>query len=133
LLLTIHGRQKGRITACDSIGRSAERSAGKNLIFDGLEKYIAQSEQTRGRTFHVTLTYFWIQMVHFGISSMPPLEGVSAPDTSSVQTLVAGEKPDDKPTSREDEKPNDHFVRFLLTNPHLADGNLLLFKPKQRF
>ncbi|KAJ7330442.1 ADP-ribosylation factor [Mycena albidolilacea] len=107
LLLTIHGRQKG-----------------KNLIFDGLEKYIAQSEQTRGRTFHVTMTYFWIQMVHFGISSMPPLEGASAPDTSSVQTLVAGEKPDDKPTSREDGKPSDHFVRFLLTNPHLADGNL---------
>ncbi|KAJ7474841.1 ADP-ribosylation factor [Mycena latifolia] len=95
LLLTIHGRQKG-----------------KNLIFDGLERYIAQSEQTRGRTFHVTMTYFWIQLVHFGIRSMPP-PPTAAPahddEKSSVRTLV-GEA--------------DDFARFLLLNPFLADGNL---------
>ncbi|KAF7371161.1 ADP-ribosylation factor 4 [Mycena sanguinolenta] len=107
LLLTIHGRQKG-----------------KNMIFDGLQKYIAQSDQTRGKTFHITMTYFWIQMVHFGISSMPPLEiADSASDTSSAKTLVV-EKSGDKRTQGEDEKPNDHFARFLLLNPHLVDGSL---------
>ncbi|KAJ6471873.1 ADP-ribosylation factor [Mycena sanguinolenta] len=107
LLLVIHGRQKG-----------------KNMIFDGLQKYIAQSDQTRGKTFHITMTYFWIQMVHFGISSMPPLEITdSATDTSSANTLVV-EKSGDKQTPEAAEKPNDHFVRFLLLNPHLVDGNL---------
>ncbi|KAF7345533.1 ADP-ribosylation factor [Mycena venus] len=110
LLLTIHGRQKG-----------------KNLIFDGLEKYISQSEQTRGRTFHVTMTYFWIQMVHFGISSMPPvpwLDETSTSDKSSLQTLIENEKSEDKEAHRKGEKPAHHFTRFLLTNPYLADGNL---------
>jgi hypothetical protein len=85
------------------------------MIFDGLERYIAQSEQTRGRTFHVTMTYFWIQMVHFGIRSMPStpaLDGISTSETSSLHTLV------------EDEKSGDDFARFLIINPGVADGNL---------
>ncbi|KAF8069960.1 ADP-ribosylation factor [Lyophyllum atratum] len=53
LLLTIYGRQKG-----------------KDIIFDGIEKYIAESPQTRGRTFHVTMTYFWIQVVHLAIRNI---------------------------------------------------------------
>ncbi|ESK88750.1 arf-like gtpase atypical [Moniliophthora roreri MCA 2997] len=53
LLLVAHGRQKG-----------------KDMIFSGISKYISESSQTRGRTFHVTMTYFWVQMVHFGIRSM---------------------------------------------------------------
>ncbi|KAF8211046.1 hypothetical protein K438DRAFT_1959246 [Mycena galopus ATCC 62051] len=107
LLLTIHGRQKG-----------------KNMIFDGLEKYITQSDQTRGRTFHVTMSYFWIQMVHFGISMAPLARDSIRDDTSSVQTLVENEKSGDQKTTREDEKPSDRFVRFLIANPHLVDGNL---------
>ncbi|KAJ7143810.1 ADP-ribosylation factor family-domain-containing protein [Mycena epipterygia] len=79
LLLTTYGRQK---------------DSGKNMIFDGIERYIAQSEQTRGRTFHVTMTYFWIQI-------------------SSLWTLVEN-----------DAKPVDDFTRFLLLNPVVADGNL---------
>ncbi|KAJ7650893.1 ADP-ribosylation factor [Roridomyces roridus] len=104
VILTTHGRQKG-----------------KNMIFDGIEKYIAQSEQTRGRTFHVTMTYFWIQMVHFGIRSMPP--PVADSDASSLQTLVADEEPKAKVSN--DWAPNaDDFPRFLLLNPFVADGNL---------
>ncbi|KAJ7708248.1 ADP-ribosylation factor family-domain-containing protein [Mycena rosella] len=102
LMLMIHGRQKG-----------------KNMIFDGIERYIAQSTQTRGRTFHVTMTYFWIQMVHFGIRSMPPPvpafddEPKSMSDKSSTHTLV-----------NHDGASADNFVRFLLLNPFVADGNL---------
>ncbi|KAJ7178129.1 ADP-ribosylation factor [Mycena filopes] len=87
LILTIHGRQKG-----------------KNLIFDGIEKYIAKSEQTRGRTFHVTMTYFWIQMVHFGIRSVPAPPPTIDSETKGDQV--------------------DAFTRFLVLNPFLADGNL---------
>ncbi|KAJ6531374.1 ADP-ribosylation factor [Mycena vulgaris] len=97
LLLTVHGRQKG-----------------KDLIFDGIERYIAKSEQTRGRTFHVTMTYFWIQIVHFGMRGMPPASPVDAEsisETSSTGTLV-------------DDKSADDFARFLLINPFVADGNL---------
>ncbi|KAJ7198808.1 ADP-ribosylation factor [Mycena pura] len=82
VLLSRFGRQKGMCTGLSDI------------IFDGLERYITQSAQTRGRTFHVTMTYFWIQMVHFGIRSTP---------------AEAGER---------------EFVRFLLVNPFVADGNL---------
>ena len=39
------------------------------MIFDGIRDYIANSKQTTGRTFHVTMTYFWIQIVHFGMRS----------------------------------------------------------------
>ncbi|KAJ7732693.1 ADP-ribosylation factor [Mycena metata] len=109
LLLTIHGRQKG-----------------KDMIFDGIEKYIAHSNQTRGRTFHVTMTYFWIQMVHFGIRSVSSQLGASATgdvgdseskdSRSSMQTLV--EDPDEKPTD------SDAFARFIICNPFLADSNL---------
>ncbi|KAK7031820.1 ADP-ribosylation factor [Favolaschia claudopus] len=110
LLLSIHGRQKG-----------------KDMIFDGLERYIANSEQTRGRTFHITMTYFWIQMVHFGMARMPSLEVTSeTTDTLSEYTLVAaaGDEDDEKQVSAEEEPLNERFVRFLFTNPHLADGNL---------
>ncbi|KAJ6591376.1 ADP-ribosylation factor family-domain-containing protein [Mycena sp. CBHHK59/15] len=84
LLLVRHGRQKG-----------------KDMIFAGIERYIAQSAQARGRTFHVSMTYFWIQIVHFGIRSM----GESG-DTNS------------------EEGAEDDFVRFVLLNPYVADGGL---------
>ncbi|KAJ7251206.1 ADP-ribosylation factor [Mycena rebaudengoi] len=84
LLLTKSGRQKG-----------------KDMVFEGIEKYIAQSSQTRGRTFHVTMTYFWIQMVHFGIRSTPDVDSV-------VEKLAESEE----------------FMRFLLLNPFVTDGGL---------
>ncbi|KAG8736814.1 hypothetical protein FRC12_017432 [Ceratobasidium sp. 428] len=76
------------------------RQKGKTMIFDGLEKYIKTSPQTTGRTFHVTMTYFWIQVVHFGIQSMP------------------------RESEIEDNEENKDFGRFLLLNPYVADGNL---------
>ncbi|TFK44095.1 ADP-ribosylation factor family-domain-containing protein [Crucibulum laeve] len=89
LILTTHGRQKG-----------------KDMIFKGIEKYILQSPLTRGRTFHVTMTYFWIQLVHFGIRNMP-----TAPN-------AVGSAADPGLPS-----PND-FAHFLLVNPYVADGNI---------
>ncbi|KAF8754331.1 SET (Su(var)3-9, Enhancer-of-zeste, Trithorax) domain [Rhizoctonia solani] len=76
------------------------RQKGKKMIFDGIEKYIRTSAQTTGRTFHITMTYFWIQIVHFGIQSMPT---------------------DDTQVSR---RANEDFCRFLLLNPYVADGSL---------
>jgi len=72
---------------------------GKNIIFKSLEDYIANSQQTKGRSFHVTMTYFWIQIVHLGIRSTPPVSGST---NSSLN----------------------EFGRFLLANPHVVDGNL---------
>ncbi|KAJ7062176.1 hypothetical protein C8F01DRAFT_1251995 [Mycena amicta] len=79
LVLFIHGRQKG-----------------KNSIFDGIERYIARSTQTRGHAFHFTMSYFWIQM---------PSQGPRR--TSSTTTLT-------------NEDPARTFPHFLLTNPFLA-------------
>ncbi|KAJ7231282.1 ADP-ribosylation factor family-domain-containing protein [Mycena haematopus] len=96
LLLTEYGRQKG-----------------KDRIFQGIERYIQQSKQTKGRTFHVTMTYFWIQIVHFGIRSTPPLVHSDADSDLGSNSL----EPDRGPEL-------DDFPRFLLLNPYVADGNL---------
>lgn len=50
LLLTRHGRR-------DGLPR----------IFDGIRAFIKHSQRTNGRTFHETLTYFWVHMVHYAI------------------------------------------------------------------
>ncbi|KAG8734247.1 hypothetical protein FRC11_007502 [Ceratobasidium sp. 423] len=76
------------------------RQKGKTMIFDGIEKYIKTSTQTTGKTFHVTMTYFWIQIVHFGMQSMPTED------------------------TRVNYGANEDFCRFLLLNPYVADGNL---------
>nr|GAT52009.1 ADP-ribosylation factor [Mycena chlorophos] len=83
LILTRHGRQ-----------------AGKDRLFSGLESYIARAprSQTNGRTFHLTMTYFWLQLVHFGIQSTPP----------QARGLDDG----------------GDWLRFLLVNPFVADGGL---------
>ncbi|KAF8069959.1 ADP-ribosylation factor [Lyophyllum atratum] len=94
LLLTMHGRQKG-----------------KDMIFDGIQKYIAQSTQTGGRTFHVTMTYFWIQVVHLGIRNISP-----STDLKSSETAL--------PSSMADIASPDQFALFIVLNSYLADGNL---------
>ncbi|CAE6479143.1 unnamed protein product [Rhizoctonia solani] len=76
------------------------RQKGKTMIFDGIEKYIKTSTRTTGKTFHVTMTYFWIQIVHFGMQSMP---------TEEMQINYGA---------------NEDFCRFLLLNPYVTDGNL---------
>jgi hypothetical protein len=94
------------------------------MIFDGIERYISKSAQARGRTFHITMTYFWIQMVHFGIRSMPPMYALppttlSNPNDSST-TLV--EPP---PRKSDTVSPSlADFSAFLMLNPYVADGNL---------
>ncbi|KAJ7026146.1 ADP-ribosylation factor [Mycena alexandri] len=96
LLLTQFGRQKG-----------------KDRIFRGIEKYIASSAQTSGRTFHVTMTYFWIQIVHFGIRSTPPLTHSDADSDLGARI-----------SEPEESIEHDDFPRFLLLNPFVAEGNL---------
>jgi hypothetical protein len=83
------------------------------MLFDGIQQYITKSKQAIGRTFHLTMTYFWIQIVHFGIRSMPPMpsltgeaKGISGDGGTSF--LVG---------------PSD-FSQFLLINPYVADGAL---------
>jgi hypothetical protein len=89
------------------------------MIFDGIEQYIAKSTQTRGRTFHITMTYFWIQIVHFGIRSMPPLYSSSTNAADSSTTLVeAANKTETLSPSLDD------FSAFLMLNPYVMDGNL---------
>jgi hypothetical protein len=37
-------------------------------IFDGIKKFIDNSQVSRKTTFHFTMTYFWIQMVDLAIA-----------------------------------------------------------------
>lgn len=106
------------------------------MIFDGIEKYIRESPQTRGRTFHVTMTYFWIQLVHFGICNMPS----STPATSATKEeshKVTYSSDVDVSTVAESYRsfsstssftplpsPQTEFAGFLLLNPFVAQPNL---------
>ncbi|KAG6836609.1 hypothetical protein H0H93_006159 [Arthromyces matolae] len=94
LLLTTYGRQKG-----------------KDMIFEGIERYISESPQARGRTFHVTMTYFWIQVVHLGIRNMLPSNDLKTSDTTLPSSISGMASPD-------------QFTLFLALNPYVADGNL---------
>lgn len=82
------------------------------MIFEGIEKYIAHSSQTRGRTFHVTMTYFWVQIVHLGIRNIASIALSNPSATDSMHSPVSS-----------DVSPN-QFPAFLLLNPYVADGNL---------
>jgi hypothetical protein len=98
------------------------------MIFDGIERYIAQSPDTRGRTFHISMTYFWIQLVHFGIRSMPPMYSLSPSSSASkislsdsLTTLV---EPPLKNKTEEATSSLADFAAFLMLNPYVVDGNL---------
>nr|AOC97524.1 Arf family protein [Volvariella volvacea] len=94
------------------------RQKGKDMIFEGLEKYITQSPQTRTKTFHVTMTYFWIQIIHFGIIGTMTTPSIASPPQSISQhfsSSASNQKPPPTPLD---------FPRFLLQNPHVADPNL---------
>ncbi|KAF9263755.1 hypothetical protein L218DRAFT_979883 [Marasmius fiardii PR-910] len=104
------------------------RQKGKNMIFEGIQTYIEQSpgNQTRKRTFHFTMTYFWIQMVHFGIRSIAPL--ISA---ESKTDFIEGEeekeireKKDERGSEGDEDKERDDFGKFLILNPYIARGDL---------
>ncbi|TDL23019.1 Arf-domain-containing protein [Rickenella mellea] len=126
LILVTHGRQKG-----------------KDMIFDGIKNYIAKSKQTTGRSFHLTMTYFWIQMVHFGIQSMPtappqPDTAIEKEMKSDDASMITLRDPVDEfvlvkdsgasvTTLAEPSASNEgdlDFRRFLLLNPYVVDGNL---------
>ncbi|KAF8802702.1 P-loop containing nucleoside triphosphate hydrolase protein [Phlegmacium glaucopus] len=94
------------------------RKDGKEMIFKEIEKYIAVSPQTTGKTFHLTMTYFWIQIVHFGIRNMPPTQPSSSTTTHSDTTTTHS-----VPSHASGASPDD-FAKFLLINPHVVDGNL---------
>ncbi|KDQ27307.1 hypothetical protein PLEOSDRAFT_1042612 [Pleurotus ostreatus PC15] len=86
------------------------RQKGKDLIFNGIERYIKESGQAGGRTFHLTMTYLWIQLVHFGIQNTIASLPSSAPPSD--------EFPNALPPS------GDNFARFLLLNSYVVDGNI---------
>ncbi|KAF7368826.1 ADP-ribosylation factor [Mycena venus] len=62
------------------------RNIGREMILQGIQKYVstASAEQAEERPFHFTMTYFWIQVVHFGICGMP-----SAPHPDSESGSIS--------------------------------------------
>lgn len=66
------------------------------MIFSYIRNFIEKSTRTNGKTFHVTMTYFWCHMIDFAIKS------------SSIKGVGADWK------------------SFLLMNPQLANGGMYL-------
>ncbi len=83
---------------------------GRDKIFEGFKKYIDESGKVHGRSFHMTMTYFWIQMVHFGIVNM----GMNK-HSHTLHPLNGKELGD---------ACLDDFADFLIVNPFIVDGQL---------
>jgi hypothetical protein len=120
ILLSKHGRRQG--TSYHPTTAPILTSAGKDEIFEGFKQYIEKSEKTQGETFHMALTYFWVQMVHLGIACT----GVDV-ETHSL-------------TSEYHSPRLDGFAGFLTINQYLVDEYLwadyyseeVLMSPKAR-
>jgi hypothetical protein len=148
LLLRTHGRREGMLR-----------------IFADIKRFIENSPRTRrgggdsssrGTTFHETMTYFWVHMVHYAMASSsialggPPLPGTNAAANGETSTKTSaidntGAEGVDKLGGEESEEaaaetaaetaaaPLSDFKRFLLLNPQLANGGLFLhYYSKQR-
>jgi hypothetical protein len=129
LLLSRHGRQQGM-----------------DLIFKGIKSFIDHSPHTqrrdagRGTTFHQTMTYFWVHMVHFSMERtrmQPFLSRELLHKFAPVQAdLVSQQMPnplgESSSESSLDALPFEQtldllpFKRFLLLNPVLSNGGYFL-------
>ncbi|KAK0612191.1 P-loop containing nucleoside triphosphate hydrolase protein [Immersiella caudata] len=89
------------------------RRVGKDKIFDGFKDYIDKSGKVHGKSFHMTMTYFWVQMVHLGVAGMQGLL-----ESHTLQAADANEEEDPNPS------PLDDFAHFLAVNSYLVDGQL---------
>ena len=94
------------------------------MIFKGIEQYIAIRPQTKGTSFHLTMTYFWIQIVHFGIRNMPPPPPPTQPSLPSDTTATRSSHPEGLRHTSSDASSSEDFPKFLLINPHVVDENL---------
>jgi hypothetical protein len=94
------------------------RRQGKDKIFEGFKVYIDKSGKVLGKSFHVTMTYFWVQMVHLGIAGMTSGRG------SHTLKAEDGEKKQDDANDGIPSLGVDDFARFLVVNPYLVDGQL---------
>ncbi|OAG07863.1 uncharacterized protein CC84DRAFT_1161920 [Paraphaeosphaeria sporulosa] len=85
------------------------RREGKNKIFTGFRSYIDHNGNTSGKSFHTTMTYFWVQMVHLGIACM---------DTHARTRNAHSLKSEGHGAGLDD------FAAFLTVNQYLVDGQL---------
>jgi len=103
-------------------------TAGKDKILTGFKDYIEHSGKvTGGKSFHLTMTYFWIQMVHLGITRMATfrerqshtLMAGGLDPNATADTLVTANADNDRGKATGDE-----FAYFLTRNPYLVDAQL---------
>ncbi|KAF2444626.1 P-loop containing nucleoside triphosphate hydrolase protein [Karstenula rhodostoma CBS 690.94] len=95
------------------------RREGKDKIFTTFKTYIDNSGKINGKSFHTTLTYFWVQMVHLGIACM---DAHTARDAHSLKTKTNTDANTDA-SERRDPRLDD-FAAFLALNQYLVDGQL---------
>jgi len=103
------------------------RRDGMKLIFGDIKTFIENSPRTRrggpssgsgsnnnrGTTFHETMTYFWVHMVHYAIES----SRAAAHAFKTIETIG-------KPSQRK--AASNEWKIFLLMNPQLSNGGLFL-------
>ncbi|KAF9051269.1 hypothetical protein BJ165DRAFT_1400811 [Panaeolus papilionaceus] len=96
------------------------RLQGKEMLFNGLEKYITHTASIDKKTFHLSMTYFWSQIVHFGIRKFPL--GLQSP--ISEAPALPDHFSDQEASQTDPQSTLEPFSAFLLVNPHVADSNL---------
>jgi signal recognition particle receptor subunit beta len=105
LLLNRHGRRHGMLLIFEKIKSFIERSPRTR-------RGGSSSSNSRGTTFHETMTYFWVHMVDYSMKVNEFNRTIGTGDT-----VVRSDSSID--TSKD-------FKLFLLFNPHLCNGGLFL-------
>lgn len=112
------------------------RRVGMEKIFSSIESFIKRSPRTkrsdtsRGTTFHETMTYFWVHMVHYAMVTMQ----TAVPRADDTTTNESGvQHVNEIAENDEEESLRLSFKKFLLMNPQLVNGGLFLhYYSKQR-
>jgi hypothetical protein len=119
------------------------------MVFNGIERFLRESSHANSRTFHMSLTYFWIHIVHLGIQCMTSFISASEPElpaTDPTATVLTTDFPstplrstDDAPSLPPistnphpslsdalagDPPPPTNFAAFIMLNPYVADEHL---------
>jgi len=135
LLLTRHGRREGmrlifrdikqfiehspRTTAATATTAAGNTSSASSATSStpGSTSGRGVPAAARGTTFHETMTYFWVHMVHFALATAgtSPSSSGGSDDIDTSSSMVAGDSTVISP-----------FKKFLLMNPQLCNGGLFM-------
>eukprot|EP00741_Cyanophora_paradoxa_P008944 tig00000142_g8657.t1 len=101
----------------ESAAERAEKGQGRRRAVDAILGGVEAAHRRSGLVFHLTLTYFWLQLVDLAVHSPPHAPGKEEEDAARAEQLQLE-------AACEAEPHMAAFRRFLVANRFLADDGL---------